>query len=306
MGKLRDFYGFTVQKGSNILENAARLLVRRKKGGITAEYNIKYSDTKNSLCDYYYTQSENKRPVLIYIHGGGWVSGVKALRRAYCFEFADRGFFVMNTHYDCAPQKRFPYQFGQLFKAIETLLDSAEKYNLDTSKIVLAGESAGAYFASYLAAIAKDNSLYDKLGINFKYRDTFDVNACVLLNGAYDAKELAGIRFINMKTFIYCYYGVNAKEILKNPDDERFEYFSPIKFIGSNFPPTVVGRGRHDGLDAESERLVKLFEKKGIKYVSFMAEGLIGIHGFCLAVNVKEGKRCFEEMFSFVKEELGV
>ncbi|MDD4315650.1 MAG: alpha/beta hydrolase [Clostridia bacterium] len=304
MNKLRYCYAMLVQKGSNLLETLAYPLLYQKKGDLVTELNVAYGESKNTKCDYYYAPSQEKKPVLIYIHGGGWISGIKLLRKPYCFSYAKEGFFVMNTGYDYAPQKKFPQPLQQIFTAIESLLDNAEKYNLDTSRIVVGGESAGAYYSAFVAAVTKNRDLYDKLGISFKYRDSFDINACILLNGALDHSSMASSRFPNMTTFLNSFFDMTKKELLDPANGEKTLLFSPVNFIDSSFPPTVVGEGRYDGLKRESKAALKKLNELGIKHTSFMAEGIVGIHGFCLASNTKEGKRCFKISLDFVNEVL--
>jgi acetyl esterase/lipase len=292
-----------VQKGSNLLETMAYALIRQKKEDLITEYNVPYGNSRNTVCDYYYLpDTQTKKPVLIYIHGGGWISGTKLLRKPYCFSFAKQGFFVMNTAYDYAPQKKFPTQLQQIFNAIEKLLDNAEKYNIDTSKIVVGGESAGAYFSAFVAAATKRPSLFDEMGISFKYRDIFDIKACILLNGAFDAERLTASRFPNMATFLTSHFDMSRKEIAKG--GEKTKYFSPVAYVDEKFPPTVIGEGKYDGLKKESTAAKQRLAELGIKHTSFMATGLVGIHGFCLAVNTKEGKRCFEHTLEFIKDTL--
>lgn len=302
MNIFRYAYAMLVQVGSNLLETLVYPFIRQKKGELIVEKNVPYGDSRFNTCDYYYLPTPTKKPVLIYIHGGGWVCGTKLLRKPYCFSYAKEGFFVMNTGYDYAPQKKYPIQLQQIFSAIENLLDNAEKYNIDTTKIIVGGESAGAYFSAFVASATKNPILYDKLNISFKYRDSFDIKSAILINGAYDEQRLSKSYFLNMGTFLMSYYDMTRKQLLEG--GEKTYYFSPVKFIDGSFPPSVVGEGKYDGLKAESIAMKQKLEEQGVKYTSFMTTGPAGIHGFCLAVNTKEGKRCFEVSLEFVKEVL--
>ena len=304
MKKLNYCYAVLAQKLSNFAENLAVPLLYQKKGDISSITDLRYDKSKNSVCDFYYIDNKEKRPVLIYIHGGGFISGVKRLRKYYCYEYAKQGFFVMNTHYDYAPQKKFPHQIHQLFKAVEFLFNNAEKYKLDLSRIVLGGESAGGYFCCYLAAVVKDKSLYEKFGIEFQYKDTFDVKACVLLNGAYDYTRLAKNKFFNMGTFLYSFFGMTRKELLSKEKQDKCSYFSPLSFINKDFPPSVVVEASKDLLGEESRELVKLLNSLGIRNIHLIAKGIVGIHGFCLAVKTKEGNRILAETMNFIKQAI--
>lgn len=306
MDKLKKMGAAAVQKLSNMLELAAIPLLFEKKRNLTVEKDIKYWQTKHSLCDFYYINDGQKKPVMIYIHGGGFISGTKRLRKYYCYRYAKRGFFVMNTHYDYAPQKQFPFQLHQLFKAVEFLLDNKDRLNIDTDKIALAGESAGAYFCAYLAAIAKNPSLYADLNIDFKYQNDFDVKCLILLNGAFDAQRLAVSKFLNMGLFLHSFFDMPREDLLKEKNKEKTKYFFPLNYINQNFPPCALVKGAHDELGQDTDSFARLLTDMGVPCVSATAKGLVGIHGFCLAVKTKEGKRCLDIVMDFVNKTLNI
>lgn len=120
-----------------------------------------YGDGERERLDYIYTNEEKefKRPVFFYIHGGGWIAGSKEARRNYCGKFADSGYFVANIEYDLAPEAKFPTAIGQCIRAVDFVLDHAEKYHLDTGRIAVGGESAGVYYAAFVSAISKDKEI---------------------------------------------------------------------------------------------------------------------------------------------------
>ncbi|MGN1100030.1 MAG: alpha/beta hydrolase, partial [Christensenellales bacterium] len=192
-----------------------------------------------------------KKPVFVYIHGGGYISGTKELRAQYCFAYSEKGFFSLNIHYQYAPEAVHPVQIRQAFKAIEYVFDRAEEYNLDTDRVVLAGESAGAYFAAFISAITVNRELYDKLGIDFKYRDSFRVGSAVLLNGAYNIQNMFDTKFANMMTFMCAYTGKSRKQMAELKGGEYLDSISPVNYINADFPPCVVITGKLDPLLSE-------------------------------------------------------
>ena len=72
--------------------------------------NISYGpDPWWHLLDIYRPKaSEGKLPVIIDVHGGGWVYGDKNLYSHYCMDLSRRGFAVVNFNYRLAPRHRFP------------------------------------------------------------------------------------------------------------------------------------------------------------------------------------------------------
>ena len=89
---------------------------RKRDEGLTAPEeifrfdNIPYGpDPWWHLLDIYRPRdAEGKIPVIIDVHGGGWVYGDKVLYSHYCMDMARRGFAVVNFNYRLAPRHRFP------------------------------------------------------------------------------------------------------------------------------------------------------------------------------------------------------
>ncbi|MBR2480080.1 MAG: alpha/beta hydrolase [Clostridia bacterium] len=292
--------GRLVGKYLDAIEYVIVPILHRSTKDLCVVKNLKYGEGPREELDVIYKKDGIKKPLLIYIHGGGFISGVRKMRTYICADYARAGYVVVNVEYELAPRQKFPYQLGQLFKAIEYVRDNAEKYDIDLSKIVIAGESAGAYFASYVSAIIKDETLYKRLGINFKYVKEMDVYATILLNGCYSAKNMCSIKFPNMPTFIQSFFGITKKQML-GMEAEELAIFSSLDQIGENYPFTVVGRSKADGLDAESIALIEKLKEKKVPHVQFMAGGINSPHGWCLATFTKEGKRCLEITLNAIK-----
>ena len=102
----------------------------------------------NKLDVYRPKNAEGKLPVLIDIHGGGWVYGDKELYQFYCMELAQHGFAVVNFTYGLAPKFTFPSSMVDTDNVVKFVLENADKYGFDTSKVFFAGDSAGAHMAA--------------------------------------------------------------------------------------------------------------------------------------------------------------
>ncbi len=104
--------------------------------------------------DVYYPKGiTRKLPVILNIHGGGWVYGTKDSYRPYCLYLAQQGFAVVNMNYYLAPKAKFPTQLSQINQVIRWMQDHAEDYYLDMNNVFLVGDSAGAQMVSQYAAI---------------------------------------------------------------------------------------------------------------------------------------------------------
>lgn len=291
---------------SNLLEQGARLLVARPKpADITVERNIQYLD-EYSRCklDFYYKPSDGKRPVFIYIHGGGFVSGVKEMRKHYCYKYVNDGFFCLNMDYEYSPKIHHPEHIRQVFKAIEFMLANAERFNLDTSRVVVAGESAGAYLAAFVAVITKNRELYEKLGISFKFKDSFNVDAAILISGLYDTKNLMDINFFNMKTFMRAYTGKTIPELNALRNTSYYDETSPSFWADSSFPPSAVIQSKLDPLRTESDAFNRRLSELGVEHLEYSCGGMCSMHAFAIASDTKQGSACLAATKEFIYNNL--
>ncbi len=73
--------------------------------------NLKYAnESEDQILDVYTlkNKSNEKQPVIINVHGGGWVYGTKETYQYYCMELAKRGFKVINYTYRLLPENDYP------------------------------------------------------------------------------------------------------------------------------------------------------------------------------------------------------
>ena len=267
---------------------------------------IKYGEGKLQYINTYNPKNTyGKRPLLIYIHGGSWVSGITEMRNSYISQWAKKGFFTAAVSYSYAPQKIFPYQLQEMFTAIDFILDHAEEYNIDTDKIVLAGESAGGYFISYAASVVTDKTILDKLGIKFKHRDNFAVKALVSISGCYDLQRLSDKQkpqadFPDLKTMITSYLGKDYDSAVKDINSEDGYKFSPK--VNEGYPPSFLIWADKDKLRYETFDFSEELKTFNIPHELYKADGIIGMHAWPIVVLFKKSRICFEKTYSFVTE----
>ena len=114
--------------------------------GIKRIYDIAYIDDGHPLhrLDVYYPENtEGKLPVIIDIHGGGWMYGNKELNRIYCLNLAKRGYTVFNMSYRLVPEVTVYDQLKDVMAAIDYIAKHLEDYPCDANNIMLTGDSAG-------------------------------------------------------------------------------------------------------------------------------------------------------------------
>ncbi|OOB79761.1 MAG: hypothetical protein ATN34_05450 [Epulopiscium sp. Nele67-Bin002] len=89
-------------------------------------------------------------PVIIFIHGCGWLAGDNKLIEPGVFKFLDKGFAVASVSYTLTANAYWPIQGQQIKGAVRWLRSNAKAYNLDANRFVAYGGSSGGQLASFL------------------------------------------------------------------------------------------------------------------------------------------------------------
>lgn len=136
--------------------------------GIKEYRDIPYNNRsgKELLMDIYEPVVEvgTELPVIINIHGGGLIDGNKNLSEGFCRQFAKRGYLVCSLEYRLIPAVRVYEQFDDVCAGMDCIGRKLIEFDVDFTRIYLVAESAGAYLATYVAAMKKSKALQDAIG----------------------------------------------------------------------------------------------------------------------------------------------
>ncbi|KAK4223957.1 Alpha/Beta hydrolase protein [Podospora fimiseda] len=123
------------------------------------ETKIPYSSAGAQLQLHKFVPSGNKAGggCILYIHGGGLVSGSVPLFRKDIIRYAfETGLPIYAPTYRLAPEHPFPAAIEDVYSALEYLRDNAEKEGIDASKMAVMGTSAGGGIGAGVALMARD------------------------------------------------------------------------------------------------------------------------------------------------------
>lgn len=126
--------------------------------GIELIEDVAYRDTDNPAhrLDVYRPDTPDRRPALMYVHGGAFSTLSKDTHRVMAMSFAARGYVVFNINYRLGPADMYPAAIEDAAEALGWVADNAARYGADPTRIVLAGESAGANLVTALAVSASE------------------------------------------------------------------------------------------------------------------------------------------------------
>lgn len=103
------------------------------------------------------TGSENEiLPVILYVHGGGWILGDSETHGALIKNLANcTHSCVVFVNYSRSPEAQYPQPLDEIYAALEYIYEHAKTFNIDPYKISLAGDSAGGNMAAATCIRAK-------------------------------------------------------------------------------------------------------------------------------------------------------
>src|SRR5690554_436212 len=112
--------------------------------------------------DIYLPDTQGPYPVIVYVHGGGWLIGHK--RVAYMeplFYFLEHGYALVSIDYTLSDKAEFPTQIYEVKTAIRFLREHAAAYNLQPDRMAALGDSAGGHLAALAGTSAAAGQLED-------------------------------------------------------------------------------------------------------------------------------------------------
>jgi acetyl esterase/lipase len=188
------------------------------------------TDAKWQSLDVYRPKNKDgeKLPVIVSIHGGGWVYGDKERYQYYCMSLAQHGFAVVNYTYRLAPEFQFPAALEDANLVFGWILAHAAEYNMDTEHIFGVGDSAGAHqlglYANFLT-----NTEYAKK-FSFTAPEGLSLSGIALNCGAYR---------IDLDNQDDPSMGKLMSDYLPNHGTpEELDMICVVNYVTEKFPPT--------------------------------------------------------------------
>lgn len=225
--------------------------------GIKRIYDIPYiadGDTYHLFDVYYPEESENEKlPVIIDIHGGGWMYATKDLNRIYNLNLAKRGFTVFSMSYRLVPRVTVYEQLKDVMEALKFIGEHLGGYPCDVNNIMLTGDSAGGMLAAYAAALLtgeKLRAVFDTVNPDMKL-------TALLLTSPCPYMKTAGI----MSVYSRKMWGKDFKT-KAGYNYMDFDEIAPL----ATFPPTCLITSSGDVLAlTQTRRAAALLRSMGVE-----------------------------------------
>lgn len=221
---------------TNLIMNPARIK------GVTQVIDEKY--------DFYYLDNHTaNKPIIINIHGGGFLAGDKKYRRYWCEILAQNDWFVINANYRLCPTVTIIEQIKDVWGILTQVESIAHRYQLDCQTIVITGDSAGAFLAAYMLALMHNQDLRQKFQVN--KIDNIKIAGALLFCGVYDFASMVENCQTNgnaglIKDMAQHMTGLKFKSLADLKNYEFYPYLAIPKFVNKDWCPVQIFYSQKD------------------------------------------------------------
>lgn len=279
--------------------------------GIIRVQNIAYHNESEefNVADLYFRRDifndGKKHPVMLYIHGGGFIKGDKDYRITNSEFFAHHGYYVFNIDYRMPPEVELEENFADIVRAFNYIEKISKYCNIDTNKIVVSGDSSGAYQSAMLCAFANNDTLRER----FRLPELNNKPAALaLMCGLFDLDKLVTTpnRMGLVSKTLSIVLGFDVKKDYSNTDEyEHIDFISPINFVNENWCPAFITWAEDDILCIDQGKpMADKFKEFGIEHKKFVVDGLLNNHCYHLNMSFKIAKRCMNKCVHFLNDVL--
>ena len=285
---LREFEAFLANPPGSIQETRRHIdIMAKKREGIIGTQPPKIAAFYESVelrpgltADISVPEGRPPFPVLLYIHGGGWVAGSPRSHRRLGQKFAEAGYLTVNLDYRLAPEHPFPAGFDDCMFAAEWTRENAARWNGDSTRMAIGGDSAGGNLAA--AVIVAPGAP--------RYR------AALLIYGIYDFVATVERGAMGIQPVAQMYLANQYPAAVGNPVDTRLSPLFAVK--PGAFPPSIVIVGTNDPLLPESQALAAALKAAGTTHELHVVENMI--HGYITLDMFPECRQSLDGMYKFL------
>lgn len=216
--------------------------------GTVTHSDISYAADTSSFhkLDLYLPPNQKKsRPLVIWIHGGGWTAGNKFGDMDYMSllvkSVLEKGYALASINYRLAPEAIFPAQIQDCNKAIDFLYEKAGDFFIDKTRFAVIGFSAGGHLASLVGTSA--NNEIPEFYPNRK-KPEFKIRAVVDFYGPADFIARIGSMKLDEGDQKSTSTNLLGVQPVLRPDLAKFA--SPTTYIDKGDPPFLIIHGEKD------------------------------------------------------------
>lgn len=209
--------------------------------------NVKYGPHERNVMDLWLAKSDRPTPVLVSIHGGGFLGGDKRVDAGTLDQCLASGISVAAITYRFSSQAIAPASFRDSARAVQTMRMRAKEWNLDPEHFAATGSSAGAGISLWLGF---HDDLADPENKDPVLRESSRLS-CMMVSAGQTSYDPRFIRKLFPEFEAYKHgalarlFDVDLNELDNLPAEKYrlFEECSPIHHLSKDDPPAMLGYG---------------------------------------------------------------
>lgn len=224
------------------------------------------------------THAKGKLPIIIYVHGGGWILGNKETHDYLIRQLANQAqAAVVFVNYTLSPEAQYPVAIEQAYEAAVYMAKNAAKYSLDNRRMAIAGDSVGGGMATEVALRAKKRG-----GPKFVYQVLFyPVTDAILNTDSYNA--FANGPWLTKKAMEW-FWDAYAPDKSQRTDPEMTPLNASLEDL-HGLPPALIITD-NDVLRDEGQAYASKLMQAGVPVTSVQFLGTI--HDFVMLAPLKD------------------
>ena len=259
---------------------------------ICEDLDISYTDKSSNeqKLDVYYSKIKIKKPILIDIHGGGFISNDKEINHLFGNYMAQNGCVVFNLNYRLAyPEYTVFDQIEDIDSAVNWILANAEKYGGDANSMYIAGHSSAGVLAVTEAMLCNNTDMLRDYNLKERH---YNYKGIILDCGLMHFYKRS-IAYTGMRNMVF------PKNYSKN---EKYKYliFENREEI-KNLPKTVLITNKKDALKNMTYWFKKVLEHYGVPHL-LIDDGKDGHMGIIYKPYSEDNLKKIEEIKHFLND----
>lgn len=281
-------------------------------GGLRETLDVAYADggARTRLDAFSPAQAAGPLPAVVWIHGGAWISGDKADVRPYVRRLALEGFTTVAVSYPLGPECTYPGSLTRVNAALAYVLQHADELRVDPSRIVIAGDSAGANLASQLATAVTNPAYADEIRLQPALTPA-QLRGVVLNCGIYDVSEVSeapGLGGWGFRVALWAYLGHRVGRGSAGARTLAAHEMSTLRHVTADFPAAWISGGNGDPLTArQSKALAARLDGLGVDTVAaFYPDDLEPAlpHEYQFHLDLPAARDAYESTLTFLRRVL--
>ncbi len=218
--------------------------------------DVSYGPHARNVLDFWQAPQDGPRPLLVYIHGGGWVAGEKKHDPARFRPFLEQGISYAAINYRLTGEAPLPAPVHDAARAIQFLRSQASQWRINPARIALTGGSAGACTSMWLLL---HDDLADPTSADPVRRQSTRVTAAAAHAGQTSIdppviKSWVGPNVLKHRMIWMAVGEPSMEAALENYSAHEAQYkeFSPYNHVDGGDPPLLMTYGNNMKLPSEN------------------------------------------------------